>query len=188
MACRPDFDSIRRIDPGLALHRDADGESVKENARSRGLQEIVGGELERRRVVGLRHDLAATGRVHGGEAFEAIDPRQQIVDDAVNDLTMLDTVNFRVQAAEIAQPRHSAGSAKEAIPLHQQRRVSLAGGGYRCGDSSRAAANHDDIVFVADRRFSAALDDDAADGTLHYRNRLRTYAAAALPFGCTSAV
>jgi hypothetical protein len=40
--------------------------------------------------------------VHGGEAFEAIDPRQQIVDDAVNDLTMLDTVNFRVQAAEIA--------------------------------------------------------------------------------------
>ena len=49
---------------------------MKENVGSRGLQQVVGGELERRRVVGLRYDLAAIGRVHRGETLETIEPRQ----------------------------------------------------------------------------------------------------------------
>src|ERR1019366_6159276 len=90
-----------------------------------------------------------------------------IVDDAVNNLTVLDAVYFRMQAAEVAQPRHGAGAAKEALALHQQRRVSLAGGCPRCGNSSRAAAEHDDVVFATDRRLSGGLDNDAAHGKLH---------------------
>ena len=69
---------------------------MKENLHLGRLQQIVGGELERRSIVRLRHDLAAIGRVYRGETLEATKPRQQIIDNAVNDLAMLETVNFRM--------------------------------------------------------------------------------------------
>ena len=140
---------------------------MKENLHLGGLQQIVGGELERRSIVGLRHDLAAISWVHSGETLETTKPRQQVINNAVNDLTVLDTMNFRMQTAEVAQPRDRSGAAEEAVALDQQRRVSLAGGCHRRGNSSRPAAEHDDVVFAADRRFSPDLDDNTAYGTLH---------------------
>jgi len=139
---------------------------MKENFHVCGLQQIVGGELERCCIVGLGQDLAAKSWVNSGQALETTKPRQQVIDNAVNDLTVLDTVNFRVQTAEIAQSRDRSGSAEEAVALDKQRGVSLAGGCHRCGNSSRPAAEHNDVIFAADRRFSPGLDDYTAYGSL----------------------
>src|SRR5687768_1046867 len=119
----------------------ADGEGVEEELDPRLEQQLVGGDLVGRDVVGLRVDAAAHRSVRLGEPVHAPQPLEHVVADAVDHLPVL-AVHVGVQAAEGRETGRRAGAAEKAVALDQRRGASCAAGGDGRGDAGRAAAQH----------------------------------------------
>ena len=77
-ACRPGLGlDHQRVDARVVMHHDAGAERMKENVDLVRGQQIVGGDLVGRGVIGLGEDLAED-QMRRIEPAETIDPRQQV--------------------------------------------------------------------------------------------------------------
>ena len=106
----------------------------KQNIDLVGGEQIVGGDLVGRGVVGLRQDFAED-QMRRVKPAEPIDPRQQIGRDALHHPMHL-AMDIGVQPAEIRHPCRRAHAAEKPIALDQQRALSRARGGDRGGDAA----------------------------------------------------
>ena len=151
----------QRIDAAVVLDHAA-GESVEQDRDAAPEQHLVGRALVGRGVVGLRHG-PAEDRVGRVEAVEAGEAREELVGDAVHDLTDL-AMHIRMQTAEIGDAGRRPHAAEKAVALDEQGAPPERACRGRCGDAGRAAAEHDDVVFAAHGNFARRLADDIRGG------------------------
>ena len=125
-------------------------------------EKIVGRAFVGRGVVSLRLGLAED-QMRFVETAEPVDARQQIVGDAMHDLTDI-AVHIGMQPAEIGDAGGGAHAAEKAVALDQQRFAPERAGRRSRGDAGGAAAEHDDLVSAEDRRLTRRLGDGRQDG------------------------
>ena len=90
IAKRPDFVSTNTASMrSVARHDDAGGERVKQHVHVGFSEQLVGGDLERGDVVRLRENLVLNRQVRLVQAVHALEARENVVGDAVNDLLVL---------------------------------------------------------------------------------------------------
>ncbi len=147
-----------RVDLVVGREHGADAERMEQNVDLGFGEQLVGRDLERRDVVGLREDLIADREVRLVQAVHRAQAIEDVVRDSVHDLLVL-AVHDGVQPAESAQARGRACAAEEAVALDQERRAAAASGRERGGDAGRAAAEHDDLVLAEQRGLARGLDD-----------------------------
>jgi hypothetical protein len=82
-------------------------------------EQIVGRAFIGRGIVSLRLGLAED-QMRFVEPAERVDPRQQIIGDAVHDLANV-AMHIAVQAAEIGHARGGAHTAEKAVTFDQKR-------------------------------------------------------------------
>ncbi len=141
----------------VAVHHDAGGECVKQHLHLARAEEIVRGAFIGRGVVSLRLGLAED-HMRRVETAERVDPAEQIVGDAVHDLTDI-AVHIGVQAAEIGHAGGRAHAAEEPVALDQKRLAPERAGRSRRGDAGWPAAQHDDLELTENRRVACGLGD-----------------------------
>ena len=144
------------LDAVVARHDDARGERVEQHVHVRFGEQLVGGDLERRDVVRLREDLVLDREVGLVQPVHALEPLEDVVGYAVDDLLVL-AVNDGMQAAERAQARRRARAPAEAVALDADRRPPGAPRGDRRGDAGRPAADDDDFVVAVHGRLPAGF-------------------------------
>jgi len=162
-----------RLDRVVGRLQRADREGVKQRLRSGLENQLVGDDLVRRDVVGLRLDALLHRKVGLAQGFPALQALEHVVAHAADHAAVL-AVHVGVQAAERRQPGRRAGAAEEAVALDEQRRAPGTAGGHRRGDAGWPAAHHHDVELSVHRRLAPRF----ADG-LHVR-------VAPLCTGCTS--
>ena len=140
-----------------SVHDDAGAERVKQDVHAVSEQQIVRRAFVGRRVVGLRRDLAEHD-MRCVEPAEPVDPRQELIGDAVNHLLDF-AMDVGVQPAEVGDARGRSHAAEEAVTLDQQRLASVHGSRRRSRDPGGAAAEHDHIVFAAHGKIACRLPD-----------------------------
>ena len=137
------------VDQAIGRFGDADREGVEQDLDPGGGEQVVGGDLVGRDVVGLRLDLVREGRVRRVQRIHAVEPAEDVVGDAVHYLAVL-AVDIGVQAAEGRQSRRRAGTAEKAVALDQERGRAAARRSGRGRDAGGPAAEHHHVEFAHD--------------------------------------
>ena len=109
----------QRVDARLVMHHDAGAERVKENIDLVRGQQIVGGDLVGRGVIGLRQDFSED-QMRRIEPAEPVDAPEQLGGDALHHPMHL-AKNIGMQPAEIGDARRRPHAAEKAVALDQQR-------------------------------------------------------------------
>ena len=139
------------------MHHHAGAERMEENIDLVAQQQIVGGDLVGRGVVGLRQNLSQD-KMRRVEPAETIDTIKQIGRDALRHPMHL-AMDIGMQPAEIRHPRRRPHAAEKAIALDQQRAAPRASRSHRCGDPGRSAAEHDHFIFAVQRHLPRRFFD-----------------------------
>ena len=92
------------------------------------------------------------------ETAEPVDARQQIVGDAVHDLTDI-AVHVGMKPAEIGDAGGGAHAAEKAVAFDEKRLPPERASGRSGGDAGGTAAEDDDLVVAEDRRLTRRLGD-----------------------------
>jgi hypothetical protein len=136
----------QRVDATRVMHHHAGAERMKQNIDAMTLEQVVGGDLVGRGVVGLRQNLSKD-QMRPVQSAETIDPIQQIGCDAPHHAMHL-AMDVGMQPAEIRHPRSRAHAAEETVALDQQRATAVARGSDRRCNAGGSAAEHDDFIFA----------------------------------------
>jgi len=134
------------VDAVCVMHHHAGAERMKENIDLMAQEQIVGGDLVGRGVVGLRQNFPEN-KMRRVETAETIDARQQIGGDALHHAMHL-AMDIGMQPAEIRHPRRRPHAAEESIALDQKRPPPRARSSHGSGDASGSAAEHGDFILT----------------------------------------
>jgi hypothetical protein len=151
----------QRVDAARVMHHHAGAERVEENIHAMAQEQIVGGDLVGRGVIGLRQNLSEN-QMRRVEPAEPIDAIEQIRRNAPHHPMHL-AKNIGVQPAEIRDTRRGAHAAEEPITLDQQRAAARARRSHRRSDAGGPAAEDNDFIFAIQRHLPRGLFDGFAE-------------------------
>ena len=147
----------KRVDASLVMHHHAGAERMEENIDLVAQQQIVGGDLVGRGVIGLRQDFPED-QMRRVEPVEAIDARQQLGGDALHHAMHL-AMDIGMQPAKVSHPRRRAHAAEESITLDQQRAAPRPRRSHRGRDAGGPAAEHGHFILAVQRHLARGFCD-----------------------------
>jgi hypothetical protein len=127
----------------IVVHRHARGQGMEQQLRAARQQQLVGGALVGRAVVGLGQ-RAAEDRMRLVQPAQRVDAPQQLVGHAVHHALEI-AMHVGMQPAEVGDTGRCAHAAEEAVALDQQHLAPGRSGTGRGGDAGRAAAQHQHV-------------------------------------------
>ena len=145
------------LDAVVGGHDGARRERMKQHVHVRFRKQLVGRNLERRDVVGLRENLVLDREVRLVEAAHRLEARENVVGEAVHDLLVF-AVDDGMEAAEGAQAGRGARAAEKAVALDANRRPPRTPRGDRRRDAGRSPADDDDFIVAVDGCLPAGLE------------------------------
>jgi hypothetical protein len=145
------------VDALFVVHHHAGAERMEQNIHLVGGEQIVGGNLVGRGVIGLRQNFPEN-QMRRVEPAETIDPAEQVRSDALHHPMHL-AMDIGMQPAEIGDACGRAHAAEKAVALDQQRAAACARGSHGGGNTCGSAAEDNDFILAVQWHLPRRLFD-----------------------------